>query len=223
MDIEEDDDVPLILSHPFIKIARMMIDIDDCLMKVCVKYEEVSLNLIESMKHSKDKGACFKVNATDEAILDVQKQAHISTPLERTLTDALNILNLDEEKEIEDCLKELNTAREIPLIKEKVKVLKEGSMQENNKLELKMLLGHLKYVFLEEGGNKPVIISNSLSIHEEKTLIMVLKENKKAIGLVFSDLKGISSSYCMHKITMEENFKPDAQPHHCSGNHLNYA
>ncbi|MCI86580.1 hypothetical protein A2U01_0107861, partial [Trifolium medium] len=29
MDIEEDDDVPLILGRPFMKTARMMIDIDD--------------------------------------------------------------------------------------------------------------------------------------------------------------------------------------------------
>jgi hypothetical protein len=29
MDIEEDDGVPLILGRPFMKITRMMIDIDD--------------------------------------------------------------------------------------------------------------------------------------------------------------------------------------------------
>ncbi|MCI88600.1 hypothetical protein A2U01_0109887, partial [Trifolium medium] len=29
MDIEEDDDVPLILGRPFMKTSRMMIDIDD--------------------------------------------------------------------------------------------------------------------------------------------------------------------------------------------------
>lgn len=82
MDIEDEDDVSLILGRPFMKIAQMMIDIDDGLMKVCVRDEEVSFNLIETMKHSKDKGACFRVNATDEAILNVLKQTHISAPLE---------------------------------------------------------------------------------------------------------------------------------------------
>ncbi|XP_052723860.1 uncharacterized protein LOC128193792 [Vigna angularis] len=75
-----------------------------------------------------------------------------------------------------------------------------------------MLPPHLKYVFLEEVGSKPVIISNSLSPAEEEKLIEVLKANKGAIGWSISDLKGISPSYCMHRIFMEEDFKPVAQP-----------
>lgn len=43
------------------------------------------------MKNSKDKGACFKLKVIDEAIMDVQKQVHIQTPLERALTDKLNV------------------------------------------------------------------------------------------------------------------------------------
>lgn len=87
-----------------------MIGIDVGLMKVRVQDEEVSFNLFEAMKYSKDKGSCFKVNATDEVILEVQKQTHISAPLEQALTNAFNILNLEEEKEIEECLKELDTS-----------------------------------------------------------------------------------------------------------------
>lgn len=79
MDIEEDDDVPLILGRPFTKTTRMMISMDDGLIKVRVQYEEVSFNLFESMKNLKYKGACFKVQYTDEAIMDMRKQAHIPT------------------------------------------------------------------------------------------------------------------------------------------------
>jgi len=70
----------------------------------------------------------------------------------------------------------------------------------------------LKYVFLENDGAKPVIISSSLSVNEETKLVEILKSNKEAIGWQLSDLKGISPSYCMHKIMMEEDFKPVAQP-----------
>lgn len=203
MDIEEDDDVPLILGRTFLKTARMIIDIDNGLMKVSVQDEEANFNLFEAMKHSKDTETCFKIDAMDEAILDVQKQAHITTPLERALTNALNVLNLEEEKEIKDCLKELDTTKEIPLEGEIVEELKEESIQEHHKFELNFLPDHLKYVFLEEGGSKLVIISNSLASHEEKKLIQVFKENQQAIGYVQSDLKGISPSYCMHKIVME--------------------
>lgn len=54
IDMEEDDDAPLILGRPFMKTARMMIDIDDGLMMVCVQDEEVYFNPFEAMKHSKD-------------------------------------------------------------------------------------------------------------------------------------------------------------------------
>jgi len=57
-----------------------------------------------------------------------------------------------------------------------------------------------------------VIKSNYLSSKEEKKLIQILNENKDAIGWTLSDLKRISSSYCIHKIMMEDNFKPVAQP-----------
>lgn len=43
-------------------------------------------------------------------------------------------------------------------------------------------------------------------------MIQVLKENKESIRYVVSYLKGISLSYCMHKIIIEDNFKRIAQP-----------
>ncbi|GAU10100.1 hypothetical protein TSUD_419960, partial [Trifolium subterraneum] len=65
MDIEEDDDVPLILGRSFMKTARMMIDIDDGVMKVRVQDEEVSFDLWEAMKHPKEKSVCCKLDATE--------------------------------------------------------------------------------------------------------------------------------------------------------------
>jgi len=212
MYIEEDDDVPLILGRTFMFAARMMIDYDDGLMTVRLDDEEINFNLHSAMKHSKDKGACLKVDAMDEVIMNTRKQLHKPTTLERVLTDALSVLSAEEEKEIEECLKELETLKEIPPKKAKVEELKEREKIEDSKIELKVLPSQLKYVFLEEDGTKPVIISNSLSSNEEEKLIEVFKQNKEAIGWKLSDLKGISLSYCMHKINMEENFKPVAQP-----------
>jgi len=172
-----------------------MIDYDDGLMKVRLDDEEINFNLHNAMKHSKDKGACFKVDATDEVIMDTRKQLHKPTTLERVLTDALNVLSVEEEKEIEECLKELETLKEIPPKKAKVEELKEDEKVEESKVEMKVLPSHLKYVFLEEDGTKLVIISSSLSNIEEEKLIKVLKHNQEAIGWSLLDLKGISPSY----------------------------
>jgi hypothetical protein len=39
-----------------------------------------------------------------------------------------------------------------------------------------------------------------------------LRTSEGAIGWALTDLKDISPSFCMHKIHMEEDFKPIAQP-----------
>lgn len=79
-------------------------------------------------------------------------------------------------------------------------------------MELKILPAHLKYVFLGNNDEHPVIISSSLSSQEEEKLIRVLREYKKAFGWSISDLKGISPSFCMHKIFLEGDYKAVVQP-----------
>lgn len=215
MDIEEDEDVPLLLGRNFMQTARMMIDLDDNIMKIKVDNEEVTINIREAMKYTTDKGACFKLDATDKVIMTTRKQIHKRTPLESVLTDALNTISAEEAKDIEECLKELDSLKILPhqaILEELKEESKEEDKTDDTKEELKVLPSHLKYVFLEEDGTKPVIISNSLSVEEEEKLVKILKAHKEAIGWEISDLKGISPSYCMHKIMMEENYKPVAQP-----------
>jgi len=54
MDIEEEVEVPLILRRLFMKIAKIMIDVDEGKLKVRVQDEEVSFDVFEAMKHSID-------------------------------------------------------------------------------------------------------------------------------------------------------------------------
>ena len=79
-------------------------------------------------------------------------------------------------------------------------------------MELKTLPAYLKYVFLGENKASSVIINNSLKEEEESQLVEILKKHKAAIGWHISDFKGISPSYCMHKIDMEADYKPVRQP-----------
>ena len=87
--------------------------------------------------------------------MEIQEHMHKSTPLESVLTGACKVLTEDEEKQIEDCLKEFEILKEIPPSEEIVEILKEEPKDNDVKLELKLLPAHLKYMFLEE--NKPVI------------------------------------------------------------------
>ena len=74
-------------------------------------------------------------------------------------------------------------------------------------LILKELPEHLKYAFLEAEKSKPVIISSDLTEHKEKKLLEILMKYKETIAWSIEDLKGISSSICMHTIMLEENAK----------------
>jgi len=77
---------------------------------------------------------------------------------------------------------------------------------------LKELPARLKYAFLRNDASKPTIISSTLTSLEEEKLMRVLRENQGALGWKISDLKGISPAYCMHKIHLEDEFKPVVQP-----------
>ena len=74
-------------------------------------------------------------------------------------------------------------------------------------LILKELPSHLKYVLLEPEKRKPIIISVVLTKFEEQKLLEILRKYKEAISWSIEDLKGISTSICMHKILLNDNAK----------------
>nr|GEV54841.1 hypothetical protein [Tanacetum cinerariifolium] len=78
-------------------------------------------------------------------------------------------------------------------------------------VELKDLSPHLEYVFLEGDDKLPVILAKDLSDEEKTALIKVLKSHKQAIAWKLSDIKGIASEFCTHKILMEDDFKQAVQ------------
>ncbi|XP_070667591.1 uncharacterized protein [Malus domestica] len=84
-------------------------------------------------------------------------------------------------------------------------------------LELKPLPDHLKFVFLGDDETLPVIVSSSLTEHEEEKLIRVLREHKTAIGWTLADIRGTSPTTCMHRILLEDGTKPSQEAHR----HLN--
>ncbi|RDX84917.1 Retrovirus-related Pol polyprotein from transposon opus, partial [Mucuna pruriens] len=91
------------------------------------------------------------------------------------------------------------------------KSLTENSSSSPLPLDLKPLLKHLKYAYLDTEQQLPVIIANNLRQEQEDKLLNVLRQHKKAIGWKLSDLPGINPSICMHRILMEEEIKPIRQ------------
>nr|XP_009801855.1 PREDICTED: uncharacterized protein LOC104247512 [Nicotiana sylvestris] len=57
---------------------------------------------------------------------------------------------------------------------------------------------------------RPLLATCDAIIKEEK-LLRVLREYKRAIGWTMSDIRGINTTFCMHKILTEERHKPSVE------------
>nr|GEZ37630.1 reverse transcriptase domain-containing protein [Tanacetum cinerariifolium] len=86
-----------------------------------------------------------------------------------------------------------------------------SSVDEPPEVELKDLPHHREYAFLEGDNKLPVINAKELRSEEKPALIKVLKSHKRAITWKLSDIQGINSEFCTHKILMEEDYKPAVQ------------
>ncbi|XP_047267536.1 uncharacterized protein LOC124897958 [Capsicum annuum] len=84
-------------------------------------------------------------------------------------------------------------------------------INESSKLDLKVLIPHLRYVYLGHNDTLPVILSVGLYDIHVKEPMTVLKRKKKVIGWQISDITGINLAFCMHNINMEDGFKPRVQ------------
>ena len=73
---------------------------------------------------------------------------------------------------------------------------------------LKQLPEHLRYAFFGENLTFPVIVSASLNQDENDKLLGALRRHKSIIGWSISDIKGTSRTFCMHKILIDESYKP---------------
>jgi hypothetical protein len=79
---------------------------------------------------------------------------------------------------------------------------------ETSPVELKQLPLGLQYVFLNGDHETPVITSDKLSNDETRRLVATLEKYRPVVGYSLKDLKGISSSLCTHRISMEQDHKP---------------
>ena len=82
-----------------------------------------------------------------------------------------------------------------------------SSREEPPVLELKPLPAHLRYAYLGESSTLPVIIAAELTKEREESLLHILRKFQGAIGWTIADIKGISPSFCMHKILLEDDKK----------------
>lgn len=218
LDMEEDAKVPLILGRPFLATGDAEIKVAQGSLTLKVGDEVVVFNIFDSLKQ-KESDDVFRCEVLDKLVCKEFLRVSRKDPLEVVLMEGTKVEDLELHKEIEPVDSEVSTTllnlESISSITGpywREELIRDDEVEEKGKEELKPLPSTLKYAFLEEDGNNPVIVSNSLTTLEEEKLLRVLRDHKSALGWTISDIKGISPAICMHKILLEENFKPVVQP-----------
>ncbi|KAL5561252.1 hypothetical protein UlMin_030999 [Ulmus minor] len=210
LDYEADLEVPIILGRPFLATGMTLIDVQKGELTMRVQDEQVTFNAFQSMKFPSDIEECSAISLADSLVAE---------QLERCCENSLQSAMLDDsnlEDEIEEEWAWIETKQGVG--KQKMQFesldmsarefkLPKFSVDESPALELKPLPSHLRYAYLGDFSTFLVIISALLTEEQEVQLLKVLKKFKKAIGWTLADIKGISPSFCMHKILLEDNEK----------------
>ena len=76
---------------------------------------------------------------------------------------------------------------------------------------MKQLPPDLKYAFLGPNSTYPIIVNANLNSEQVEKLLRLVRDHRKIIGYTIDDLKGISPSFCMHRIHLEEGCNPSIE------------
>ncbi|KAM2983113.1 hypothetical protein FF2_009082 [Malus domestica] len=224
--------LPILLGRPLMKTARTKIDVFKGTLMMEFNGEVIDFNISETMRYPVDDHSCFSIDVIDSLAHEYLEELN-EDALEIAITKGIKLKNQklgamqthgqiwdpnavpfnEEVVEVVAALESLpRQYGKVPLsISSLVSTKMLPSIIQAPTLELTPLLDHLKYVFLGDDETLPVIVSSSLTTHEEEKLIRVLQEHKIAIGWTLADIRGISSTTCMHRILLEERTKPSRE------------
>ena len=178
--------VPIILGRPFLATSNAIINCRNGVMQLTFGNMTLELNIFHlGKRHMYSEEDDFEEVCIIDAILE--KQAN-----EQQVQDLLT-------PELSECPEVQQEPRGMSLVqgywRRKIKILPlltGNESKEPQQLELKPLPAELKYAFLEENEQFPVVISSLLTTVQEHDLFHLLKRNKQALGWKISDLKGIN-------------------------------
>ncbi|XP_026383921.1 uncharacterized protein LOC113279439 [Papaver somniferum] len=184
-----DTSLSLLLSRPFMSTARTKIDVHDGSLTMEFDGEVICFNNYETMRYPSDVHSCFSVdviNSLAQQMFDLRCDDPFETIITRSVgskdfKDPRTELKLGDE--FEETIGELNSLQQCPPIHDisfislsctDEKLL--SSILQAPKLELKPLPDHLKYMYLGNNEEFPVIVSNALTELQEQILLRVLRE-----------------------------------------------
>ena len=68
--MEEDKEIPLTLERPFLAIGRALIDVQEGKLIMRMQDEEITFNVLESMKAPSKQEPCLKIDVVDQSRIE---------------------------------------------------------------------------------------------------------------------------------------------------------
>ncbi|XP_052119001.1 uncharacterized protein LOC127748479 [Arachis duranensis] len=167
----------ILLGRPFLRTSRFKLDAYSGNYSFEIDGRIVSFSLEEAIKHPPENHSLFRCDPIDNIVAEV------------------HLAKLDEKYMVEEANEkssELNTTHHATHPETQ-------TSKNNKKMELKPLPPHLRYSYLDEAQELPVIIAQELTPQQEEKLLNVLRRNKRAIGWSLADLVGISPKVTLKK------------------------
>nr|GEX28501.1 reverse transcriptase domain-containing protein [Tanacetum cinerariifolium] len=196
VDFESDPRNPLILGRSFLRIGRALSDIYGEEITFRVNDEAVTFNLNQTTRYSSTYDD-LSVNRID--IIDVAREEYAQEILGFSSNSLGGNPTSTFEPILSDSSPSLTPFAGSNFILEEIDAyLKDESVSSeiNHADCLDKLL---------------VIIAKDLKVDEKEALLKVLKSHKRAIAWKIIDIKGIDPRFCIHKILMEDDYKPTVQ------------
>ncbi|XP_056685819.1 uncharacterized protein [Spinacia oleracea] len=211
LDMEEDSQIPIILGRPFLCTAGAVIDVKSGSLTLSVGDDTDTFNLTNAVKSPMLENTGCRIDIAEENSLDNIPRMLYDDLLLATLT--LEAHKGEGDCEIDSLISDLDGI-EVEKVNgfEVLATVFSISEPQVTKVELKPLPSHLKYAFLDDNEDFPVIVNAALDDSQLSKLLTVLRMHKKAIGYSIDDLKGISPDFCMHRINLEADHRPRIQP-----------
>ena len=169
LDMEEDYEIPFILGRPFLATGKALIDVQQGNIVLRINDEQVTFNVFKAMKFPSSSDTCFRIDAIDSVVDDKFQENKFEDLLEGCIAQSKDAQCEDEK--IHESAMRMKANPPIPYycrwqyetLEESTKKRPKPSIEEPLILELKPLLSHLKYAFLEKNDKLPIIISSALT------------------------------------------------------------
>ncbi|XP_016673078.1 uncharacterized protein [Gossypium hirsutum] len=172
----------ILLGRPFLSTASAKIDVQSGTLTMEFDGDIVKFNVYEAMSHPNSLSNISSIDSID-CLTQNYSEYHDFDELETVFYRSIDmdvLSRLEELAVIEDPLREI-----VKHLETQPSLTSQG-----------------------EKDTLLVIVSNKLTKDEEESLVRVLRDYKEAIGWTIADIKGLSPSTCMHRISIEDNTKP---------------